>query len=324
MHWARVWLIETPFFIHFVASLLFGPLGWLVLLIEGLAHVGHYHVDLRSTLAWLYAGSFALGAYATLVRRFWVRIRPVEVQLPGLDSALDGMRLVQLSDVHCGPYMPRRHLRYLARRANSLGADAIVLTGDMITHGTAYVDDLRDFVRQLHARLGVFASMGNHDYFGAVNEVDQAMVSGGATVLRNAGVSLEGPRGGAVYLAAVDDSWTQRHDIARAMSSRTESDSAAVLIAHDPDLFPTVLAHGGVDLVLSGHTHGGQFAVPFFSRRWNLARIRFRYTLGLYREGSALLYVHAGNGTSGPPARFGVAPEIAVITLRAASRTSTS
>jgi predicted MPP superfamily phosphohydrolase len=89
-----------------------------------------------------------------------------------------------------------------------------------------------------------------------------------------------------------------------------------VLLAHDPALYPEAAAHG-VDLTLSGHTHGGQIGLPGFSRRWNLARVMTRFTTGVYQSGKSTLYVNRGLGTTGPPVRLAVAPEIALVTLRA-------
>ncbi len=312
----RVWLFETPFYVHFVSSLAFGPLGLVALLGLGAARLAHHGTPVLPVLAAMYGVSLAMGAYATLVRRFWVRVRRVDLPIAGLDPALDGVRIAQLSDLHCGPYMPRAYLSWLARRANAESPDAMLLTGDMINHGTGYVSDVTHLARALRAPMGVFGAMGNHDYFGANGEVADAMREGGARVLRNEGVSVPGPRGGALFVAAIDDSWTRRDDVDCALAGRGASDGATVLIAHDPEVFDRIATRGDVDVVLSGHTHGGQFAVPFAARRWNLARLRCKYTLGLYRAGRAWLYVHAGNGTSGPPARFGVAPEIAVLTLR--------
>src|SRR5262249_12512399 len=108
--------------------------------------------------------------------------------------------------------------------------------------------------------------------------------------------------------------WTRRHDLARALAARP-SGMPAVLLAHDPVLFPDA-AERGVDLVLSGHTHGGQVAVPLLARKLNLARLMTQFTNGVYRSGSSTLYVHRGLGTTGPPVRLAVAPEIAVLTLR--------
>jgi predicted MPP superfamily phosphohydrolase len=101
------------------------------------------------------------------------------------------------------------------------------------------------------------------------------------------------------------------------MASRPAG-TPAILLAHDPNLFPRAAAAGAA-LVLSGHTHGGQLAVPGFARRWNLARMITSFTSGLYEEGGATLYVNRGLGTTGPPIRLGVRPEIAVLTLRSAA-----
>ncbi len=132
-------------------------------------------------------------------------------------------------------------------------------------------------------------------------------------MLRNRGVELR-REAGAIYLAGVDDTWTRRHDVARALSARPPG-MPAVLLAHDPVLFPEAAEHG-VDLVLSGHTHGGQVAVPLFARKLNLARLITRFTNGVYQSGTTTLYVNRGLGTTGPPVRLAVAPEIAVLTLR--------
>lgn len=319
-HPLRVWLVEVPFFVHFCARLLFGPLAYLALAGVGLGTLMGLWRSIpapRDYLGPVYLFSLLVAVYASFVRRFWTRVRWVEVPVQNLPSSLDGYTLVQLSDVHCGPYLPRWYYRALARRAVSLGADAVVLTGDMITDGTGYLDDVTDFVRHLSAPDGVFACMGNHDYFGTIDGVVEAMQAGGATVLRNEGCVVARHRDGGLYLAAVDDTWSRRADLHAALARRPR-EMPCILLAHDPALFPDIAKRGDVDLVLSGHTHGGQAAVPFLVRRWNLARLRYHHTAGLYRMGRTALYVHLGNGTSGPPARIGAAPEIAVLTLKRA------
>ena len=132
------------------------------------------------------------------------------------------------------------------------------------------------------------------------------------TVLRNESRVLE--RGGAtIRLAAADDTWTGRADLVTTM--RDVGGVPTVLLAHDPDLFEEG-ARLGADLVLSGHTHGGQIAVPFLARFFNLSQLAHRRTYGLYTHGHATLYVHGGLGTTGPPIRLGVPPEVVVLTLR--------
>jgi predicted MPP superfamily phosphohydrolase len=133
-------------------------------------------------------------------------------------------------------------------------------------------------------------------------------------VLRNEGITLR--RGTSqLFLAGVDDTWTKRASVSRALSGCPKG-TRSVLLAHDPDLFAEAATHGA-SLVLSGHTHGGQIALPFFARYVSLARIAHRQYLGIYRQGDATLYVHPGLGTTGPPIRLGAAPEVAVLTLRA-------
>ena len=136
----------------------------------------------------------------------------------------------------------------------------------------------------------------------------------GLTVLRNRGVVLQ--RGaGRLYVAGVDDTWTSRHDLRRALADRPEG-VPTVLLAHDPNLFPQIVERG-VELTLSGHTHGGQLAVPGV-RRLSLARFISPWTLGLYQRGRSWLYVNRGAGTTGPPVRLGAPAELSVITLRRA------
>jgi predicted MPP superfamily phosphohydrolase len=137
----------------------------------------------------------------------------------------------------------------------------------------------------------------------------------GVQVLRNRGVVLERD-GGQLFLAGIDDTWTKRADLERALAERPEG-MPTVLLAHDPERFLQA-ARRHVQLVLSGHTHGGQIAMPFFARYINASKLAHRYHIGLYKDGDATLYVHPGLGTTGPPMRLGVAPAIALVTLRAA------
>jgi predicted MPP superfamily phosphohydrolase len=189
-----------------------------------------------------------------------------------------------------------------------------VITGDMVTSGTDFHADVAEIVGTLEARDGVFVSMGNHDYFGEGEPLISMLGSKGARVLRNEGVVLE--RDGArLYLAAIDDTWTRRDDMARALKDRPER-TPTILLAHDPERFRAA-AREKVELTLSGHTHGGQIAVPFLYRWLSLSHLTHHYHVGLYQRGSSKLFVHPGLGTTGPPMRLGVAPAVVILTLRA-------
>jgi predicted MPP superfamily phosphohydrolase len=285
-----------------VFALLF-PIAWLASLLgapPGTAYVAAAIVSLWSGLSAI---------------RNRPRLRNKVVRIAGLPRELDGYRIGQLSDVHCGPNTPAHRVRRWVERLNALDLDLMTVTGDLITHGSSHVADVAAALGGLRARDGVFACMGNHDYFTDGEDFVRELTENGLTVLRNRGVVLE--RSGAqLYVAGVDDTWTARHDVARALADRPLG-APTVLLAHDPNLFPEAIARD-VELTLSGHTHGGQLAFPGV-RRLSLARFITEFTAGLYRRGRSWLYVNRGAGTTGPPVRLGAPAELAVLTLRTAT-----
>ena len=243
---------------------------------------------------------------ATLIR---TRVVEVPLALPTLPAPLDGLRIVQLTDLHCGRFAPERRVDEWVDQANALQPDLIALTGDFIAWGPTYVEPVARSLGRLRARRGVFACMGNHDYFGAGEPLVRALEGHGITVLRNRWQAL----GDGVIVAGVDDQWTRRHDLDAALRG-IPADAFTLLLCHDPKLFPDI-AGAGVPLTLSGHTHAGQLAVPFMPHL-NLAALIGRYTSGIYREGDSTLYVGAGLGTTGPPVRIGTRSELPLFTLR--------
>jgi predicted MPP superfamily phosphohydrolase len=314
---ARLLAIEEPYFVHWCATVLAGVLFIVGALGAGLSSaVGLVaRVDVGEIAAAAYVASLAVAAFAVVVRRRWLRVRELDVAVPGLPPAFDGYRIAQLSDLHIGSYCPRGRAERWVRRANALAADAVALTGDYVTSGVAFHRTIASVLSGLHARDGVFAVMGNHDYFGDGEPLASLLREGGVRVLRNERATVERGKD-ALTIAGIDDTWTRRANI-RTMLDGFSFASPLVVLAHDPDLFPA-LAEEGASLVLSGHTHWGQIAVPFFAQRWNLSRLSTRLTGGIYREGDATLYVHPGLGTTGPPVRLGSPPEITVLRLRAA------
>jgi predicted MPP superfamily phosphohydrolase len=302
---ARLYLVLWPFFIWWTLALVFAFAAPIAL---ALAFVFHAARDAALMAALAVA---AAGTVLSLHQRPRIRRRDVEVD--GLPQAFDGYRIVQISDLHCGPFASGGRVARWVATANRLEPDLVAVTGDLIANGTGFIDTVARALGGLRARDGAFAAMGNHDYFGDGEAMVRALEAAGLTVLRNRGVELR-REDGAIYVAGVDDTWTRRHDVARALAQRPAG-MPSVLLAHDPVLFPEAAEHG-VDLVLSGHTHGGQVAVPMLARKLNLARLITRFTSGVYQQGRTTLYVNRGLGTTGPPVRLAVAPEIAVLTLR--------
>jgi uncharacterized protein len=263
-----------------------------------------------------YGVGLSLSVWGVFFRRRLVRVRTLDVPIVGLDRAFDGYRIAQLSDLHIGGLWPRSRAEGWVRRANALEADLVALTGDYVTSGTAFHEDIAAVLSALRARDGAIAVMGNHDYFGGGEPLVSLLRAAGVAVLRNERWTLS--RGAAkVTFAGVDDTWTRRADVKRTMEGR-DADAPVIALAHDPKLFPE-LADSGAALVLSGHTHWGQIAMPFFPTRLNLSSRSYRYHAGIYTRGDATLYVHPGLGTTGPPVRLGAAPEITILRLRCES-----
>jgi predicted MPP superfamily phosphohydrolase len=310
-------LVEEPFFVHWCAALgscapilAYGLVKSAVLFVRGLP----FEPPTTFALA-AYAAAFAMAFWGVVVRRRWVRTRELEVVIPGLPAAFDGYRVAQLSDLHLGGLTPPHWGEAWARLANAAEPDLVAVTGDLVSSGTDFHHDIARVIGRLRATDGVYVSMGNHDYFGDGEPLITLLQQNGAVVLRNEGRTVT-REGACLFVAGVDDTWTRRADLRRTLADR-EPEACTLLLAHDPDLFPLAASHG-VSLVLSGHTHGGQVALPFFPELVGLGKLAHRFHLGLYRDGDSSLYVHPGLGTTGPPIRVGVAPEIAILTLRAA------
>ena len=235
------------------------------------------------------------------VRRWFFVTRRVEVPIRGLDARLDGYRIVHLSDLHIGALTPSWWGKRWIARANAEKPDAVAVTGDLVTSGVAFHEEIADLIGGLHAKDGVFCAMGNHDYFGEGEPLISLIRERGPKVLRNEGVVVE--RDGArLYITAIDDTWTRRADVDLALAEQP-ANVATVMLAHDPDKFPQI-AKRGVDLVLSGHTHGGQIAVPFLARWINASKLAHHFHIGVYKDGDSTLYVPSGprhDGAADPP-----------------------
>jgi predicted MPP superfamily phosphohydrolase len=313
-------MVDVPYFIHWCAavwtlipSVVATVVGPVVDIARGVP------VGLPAAFyGWTYVAGLVICGYGILVRRRWFHVVEREARVVGLDPRLEGLRIAHLSDLHIGALTPLAWGLRWARAAAGTAPDLAVVTGDLVTSGNDFHQDVAAVVGALRAKLGVFVSMGNHDYFGEGEPLVGALRAQGVKVLRNEGVTVE--RDGAkLWLAAIDDTWTRRDDLAAAMRDKPPGASLSLLLAHDPEAFDEA-ADAGADMVLSGHTHGGQIGMPFFARAANLASLtHHRYILGFYRKGKSLLYVHPGLGTTGPPMRLGIAPEVTILVLRGES-----
>jgi len=245
------------------------------------------------------------------------RLQRVTVRLRRWPRALDGFRIVQISDLHIGLLLGRTFAEQLVERCNALAADLLAVTGDAVDGS---VHQLRDEVAplaRLSARHGVFFVTGNHDHYSGANAWALRMQELGMRVLRNQRVTI-GAHDAAFELAGVDDLHGDMlggqggADVARALLG-ADPQRAVLLLSHDPGTFPQAAAHG-VDLQISGHTHGGQIW-PFTY----FVRAVTPFVAGMYRRQDSQLYVSRGTGFWGPPMRLFAPAEITEITIHRAA-----
>ena len=245
-------------------------------------------------------------------------VTPVEIVVPGLPAAWDGLTVAQLSDVHASKTFPGNWLAGVVDAVNAARPDLIVITGDLFD-GTPRqrFDDLRP-LRRLRAPLGVYACPGNHEYYSGLTAWRPRFSSLGILLLENDHVLLR-RNGAELILAGLSDDVAERFDLPRpdirqALGS-TEASLPLILMAHRPHLVEQLkqLSRPGAALQLSGHTHGGQvFGLDLLVRRVNKGYLR-----GLYELGPVRLYISTGTALwSGFPLRLGVPSEIPLITLR--------
>jgi len=233
-------------------------------------------------------------------------VRRVRVPLANLPASADGYTIAQLTDVHIGPILGARFAAAVVEQVNALAPDLIVITGDLVDGHLAELRPHVEPLRDLKARDGVYAVTGNHEYYWNANAWLEHLRSLGLHILRNEHVTIRE----AFSLAGVDDS-TATEDVPRAVAGRDPA-LPVVLLAHHPRTIARAVA-AGVDLQLSGHTHGGQL-LPL---GW-LSRLFEPHVAGLARFGATWLYVSEGTGFWGPPMRVGTSSEITLLTLATA------
>jgi hypothetical protein len=261
---------------------------------------------------------FAAMAYGALIERLDFRVREVDVPIPGLPADLDGLRLLHLSDIHLSAFLSEAQLARVIGAANELRPHLAAITGDLISsHG----DPIDACIRQL-ARLktdaGAIACLGNHERFAGIeNYAAAAGARAGIPFLR--GQSRPFRFGNAtLHVAGVDyQPLFQKANYLRGADRLVAPGETNLLLSHNPDVFP-VAVRQGYNLVLAGHTHGGQVSVEILDQAINPARFLTPYVYGLYRMGPAAAYVTRGIGTIGIPARIGAPPEISLLRLRKA------
>jgi predicted MPP superfamily phosphohydrolase len=272
----------------------------------------------------------ALAAYAYFIEPRGFVVVEETIAIPNWDAKLSGFKVVLISDIHAGSnYAPLERLRYVVERANEQNADLILLLGDYVseakrgrdrnaeagTDGTELripVETIADNLQGLKARYGVYAVIGNHDWYHNAQKVQRELERVGINVLEN---EIEEIQVGEqkVRLWAIEDFWKNRR-VPTSPFDNLPDKSNVIAITHNPDSL--LLTPSGIAVMFAGHSHGGQVNFPFFGTPAPVNDRRFMR--GHVEVDGKHVYVTVGVGTSVVPLRLRALPEIAVVTLHAA------
>ena len=306
----RIWLVRPFWYAQLFLPLL--AISGLVGVLAGLPFGASGSAG-RWALALAAAGLAVLGlvGYATTRR---LVVRHLDVRFDHLPAGLEGMRIVQISDLHVGPHTSHRHLARVAAAVHEAQPELIAVTGDQVDDYPRDVEIFAEAFRGLSAPLGVFAIPGNHDVYAGWPAVRQGLEAMGITVLVNQALPLD--RNGARFWVAGTGDPAGRAEVAPNIERTLASvppGSFTLVLAHNPALWPA-LARRGVELTLSGHTHYGQLVIPWLG--WSLASPFVEHAMGEHRSSRSHLYINPGTNYWGIPFRIGTFPEVTVLTLR--------
>lgn len=252
-----------------------------------------------------------------LVRRNRFRLSEVQIPIPNLPKDLDGLRVVQITDIHLSPFLSERELAAAIDMANETQAHLAVVTGDLITRVGDPLDACLRQLARLRAASGILGCLGNHEiYTGTQNYVAEQGRRIGIDFLRRQARQLR--FGNATINVAGIDYQRMHKPYLVGMEQLVAPGTLNILLSHNPDVFPVAAAQG-YQLTVAGHTHGGQVDVEILHQHMNVARYFTPYVQGLYRRGDSSVYVSNGLGTIGVPVRLGAPAEVSVLRLCAIS-----
>ncbi|HEY6391536.1 MAG TPA: metallophosphoesterase [Bryobacteraceae bacterium] len=260
----------------------------------------------------LCAAPIAATAFGILVRNRF-RISEVKIPIPNLPKDLDGLRIVQVTDVHLSPFLSEKEFARAIDMANETRAHVALMTGDLISRFGDPLDACLRQLARLRAGAGVLGCLGNHEVY--TNSEDYVTLQAGRAgigFLRSQSKVLRFGNA-AINFAGVDYQRFQSDYLVGA-ERLVQPGVFNVLLSHNPDVFP-VAASQGYHLTIAGHTHGGQVNFEMLHQNMNVARYFTPYVRGLYREGASAIYVSSGLGTIGVPVRIGAPPEISLLQL---------
>ena len=256
------------------------------------------------------AGNWSKKAKLAMDEANSLSLERVEITLKRLPKKLDGFKIIQLSDTHHSPFTGLELIKRAVKIANRLRPDMFLLTGDYVSHEREYIAPVAAELGKLKSRYGTYACLGNHDHWTDAGLVTHLFRGEGINMLINEGLRIEA-RGASFWLAGVDDYMVGKTDVPAAMKG-SYPDEMKLLLAHNPIIFREA-ARVGIDLTLSGHTHGGQVKMRDDAKRIFPQR---RLRAGLHKRRNSQVYITRGIGTVVLPVRYQCPPEISLLELR--------
>ena len=235
------------------------------------------------------------------------------IRLKNLPDSFEGFKIVHLTDIHHSKFVSFNEVFRMVELANRQNADAVFLTGDYITWSKKFIAPVAEALRNLKARFGVFAILGNHDIRVDAHGITQALEKAQIKVLRNSSERID-LKGDSLWIAGVDEYSYGQSDIAKAIREVPLS-QPRILLAHNPEIVSEAAGHQ-VDFVLAGHTHGGQIKIPFMRSLNVVTQPSQEFLEGFVRSGKTQMYISRGLGKVVIPVRIFCPPEIPVFYLQ--------
>jgi hypothetical protein len=254
-----------------------------------------------------------MGVYTVLIEPVWVEVNKLKIILPNLPAQFDGFSIVHLSDFHCSPFIRVRYIEKCIQKTLSLKPDLVVITGDFVLGRAKYIESVASKLKLISHKIPTYAVLGNHDYWTDDMVVKNTLLEAKIHVFKNGNVALK-RNNARIWLAGIDDLWAGNPDLNRALEG-TNPDEIKILLMHQPDAIENINDRE-VDLILCGHTHGGQVTLPLIGPPIVPSKFGSKYATGLFKIGNIQMYVNKGIGLIPPPVRFLTRPEIAYIILK--------
>jgi predicted MPP superfamily phosphohydrolase len=269
--------------------------------------------------------------YGMIANAYNYQYRRVSIKFPNLPDAFNGFKIIQLSDIHSGSFTRTEPLREAIEHINSMNADVIFFTGDLVNNIADEMDSYMDVFSKLEAKHGVMSVTGNHDYgdyvqweshnakranFSKFKAIHKTL---GWDLLMNENRVIE-REGQKIAILGIEN-WGKgrfaKYGKMREAVTGTEDAPFKILMSHDPSHWDAEVRpeYPDIDLMLSGHTHGAQFGIESKWLKWSPSQWVYKQWAGLYQEGKQYLYVNRGFGFIGYPGRVGILPEVTEITL---------